>query len=277
MSDNTQNKDDAMTPERRDDLIEEYHTVKDAYVSGVRDGTLSIDEEDEFKDRFRQLKKFYFEGLPRIVVSRCPFTGEPLIRAVDKWGLDGFWWQEEELAVFSEPEPPSTFAVLTGAVNLNGLPPRGGSKNSAFVGPEVPFVNPRMLKEMPSMVAVISSIQLECGYTAYPIAYFSKIPPEEGRLTQTWRLTTYGWTSRDGSPAWSVPTDPWDFDLEPWINQKRVLWIAPNDDSHTVLSKNDGPCPYVNLPGKREKVFVEADEIRTEPSPSGEEIDPFAE
>lgn len=266
-----------LTRDGRDALIEEHYAVKDAYISGMRDDSLSFNEEDELKDRFRELKNSYFQGLPRMAISRCPFTSEALIRAIDIWGLDGFWWQEEELAKFSEPDPPSTFCVLTGAVNLNHLPPQGGPKNEAYVGPEVPYVIPRMLEEIPSLAAVISSISLQCGYTAYPIAYFSKVPPEPGLLTQTWRLTTYGWTSRDGSPSWNVPTDPWDFDLGPWIERERVYWIAPNDERLTVRSKNDGPCPFVDLPGKRERVFITEDQLRTEPPPSGEEIDPFAE
>lgn len=219
-------------------------------------------------------EKKYFDQLPRMTLSRCPFTAMPLEKAFDPWGPDGLWWQEKELRETAEPAAPPTFQLLRGAVHLNGLPPAGG-REAANLGPEVPYVIPRILDEFPSMIAVVSRMELECGYTAYPIVYYSTFPPTPGRLAQTWREETYNWKDASGRGGWSVPTDPWDFDLEPWVERGRVLWINPGDVDFTVQRGAWKDFPYANLPGRREQVFVQGTESWTRPAPNNEDIDPF--
>jgi hypothetical protein len=67
------------------------------------------------------------------------------------------------------PYGPNGRHVLRGAVNFNNLRPVAG-RIEVWPGPEVPYVIPRLL-EMPGMLAVISHIGMDTGYTVYPIAY----------------------------------------------------------------------------------------------------------
>ena len=265
-----------MTRHERDKLIEDYETVRARWLKAVKDGSLKSGDLDALKREFRRLMSLYFDGLPRTALSRCPHTGTPLTRVFDPWGVDGYWWQEGELAKHEEASAPPTFAVLTGALDLRDKPPRGGPREEAHVGPAVPFVIPRLLK-MPGMIAVVSCVDLENGYRAYPVAYFSSERILPGTLTSTWCRTSYDWRDAAGNPSYTFPVDLWDFDLAPWIAQGKVRWIAPNDRSLKLLGKDDGHCPYVDLPGRRERQIIKGDAMRTEPPPSGERVDPFNE
>src|SRR5688572_7891562 len=128
-----------MTKDERDKLIADYESTYERWIKGIKDGSLKSEEADELKREVRRLKNAYFAGLPRMTLSRCPFTSAPLVKAFDPWGVDGYWWQEDESAAFQEPPPPPTFAVLTGAVHLNGRPPKGGPRKPAHIGPDAPF------------------------------------------------------------------------------------------------------------------------------------------
>ncbi len=47
------------------------------------------------------------------------------------------------------------------------------------------------------------------------------------------------------------PYEPaWDFELAPWIQAGKLLWIAPGDDALALRSDVDA-CPYLALPGHR--------------------------
>ena len=217
----------------------------------------------------------YRAQLPPVAVSRCPFCTTVLSQAMDLWGPDGYAWQER---LFSKehqtPRGCEHFGVLQGALHIGDLPPRGGAFADAKVGPEVPFVIPRLLQQ-PTVVAVVATVPLECGYTAYPIAYFTREKLAPDAFTQTWLQTTYGWQWEHGKYGWRVDTDPWDFELEPWVADRKLFWIDPGDPDLKMKSVADGPCPYVGLEGLRERQILLGDQRTTIPPPDGEEVDPF--
>lgn len=215
----------------------------------------------------------YYRRLPRMTLSRCPFTGEPLVRAFDPWGMDGFWWQHDKLRIIDEPAAPNTFQLLQGAVSLNGFPPRGG-KGEAVIGPDAPFVIPRIMSRE-GMVAVISSIAMENGYTAYPIVYYSETKPEPGSLTQGWREQTYSYVDSAGSNSWRIDAHPWDFRLGPWVQSRRVRWIDPGDPQLVVQSGYWSDFPYKDLSARRERQTLIEDRLLLSPPPNGEEFRPF--
>jgi hypothetical protein len=264
-----------MTKDERDKLIREHEAVFERWIKGIKERSLKPAEADELKLETRRFKAAYFAGLPRLPLSRCPHTTAPLVKAFDPWGVDGYWWQEEESAPFQEPPPPPTFAVLTGALGLNGKPPKGGPRKPAHVGLDVPFVIPRILS-MPTMVAVVRGITMENGYRAFPIGYFATTKPGPGTLTQSWTRTSYNWVDETGDPSFSFPADPWDFELRPWIEQGKLKWIAPDDASLTLHSETD-KCPYLDLQGSRQRQIITGDQLRTQPPPNGEETNPFGD
>jgi hypothetical protein len=258
----------------RDELLQTYAALGDRLAKGLRQvPRLSEAEAGRLRDERRALREAYYARLPRTTLSRCPFCGMPLCRFFDPWGLDGLWWQRNEGGRGPEPEACPHFRVLVGALNLNGLPPRGG-RNESWPGPEVPYVIPRVLT-LPRMLAVITSVPLANGYTAYPIAYFSVTAPPAGSLTQSWTEQTYGFLSAAGRTVWTVRPDPWDFDVRTWAERGRVKWIDPSDAFFDFSSWPPAAMPYHNLAGRREQLVIQGDRLSTHPPPAGEVLAPF--
>jgi hypothetical protein len=268
----------SMTKAQRDDLLQAHQAAKQALseaeeaMTDEDDDLDAPDPRDPFIQETDRLEQAYWDGLPRVSLSACPYCDEHLIRAFDPWGIDGYFWQKRMKVEDVDPPSCPHFAVLVGAVNLNGRPPHGGPYE-AHLGPEVPFVIPRVLS-LPGMVAVVSTAALLDGCTAYPIAYFADPLPDPFYLTHPWGLTTMGFR-RNGRAYWTIKNDPWEFDLEPWIAQGKLRWIVPGDADLRVLSA-PAPCPYVALSGRRKPIVVKGDTLREETLPDGSDLgDPF--
>ncbi|MDP2652497.1 MAG: hypothetical protein Q8Q08_00525 [Candidatus Omnitrophota bacterium] len=177
--------------------------------------------------RIEPLVEKYWDWIPPVFLSRCPFCGETLRRLFDPVDLRGFWWMDRTQR--SRPEPASCghFRLLLGAVNLNGLPPQGGLFECR-PGPDVPFVIQRIL-DLPKMTVVVSAVPMRCGYIAYPIAYFSEIEPPPRSLTQSWARLEYRFRAQDGRQGWDRVADPHEYDLIPWIKRGKVRWLIAGD------------------------------------------------
>jgi hypothetical protein len=239
-------------------LLTQYHKF-DVQLKKVSTNN-RIPKEEQRKEEKRlaailtKLDKEYIARLPRLPLSRCPYCKELLMWMFDPFGLEGFWWQSQ--LPFKEENYPKAckhFVLLLGALNLNGLPPKGG-KEVAYPGPEVPYVIARLLNAHSTRVAVISSVSMYNGYTAYPIAYFSEEEPRiYSALTASWGRETYnlpsGWTD--------TKNEVLDYDLQPWIEQGKVKWIEPRDDNHTIGELKG--FPYGNLEGKRKPLVIRGD------------------
>ena len=217
----------------------------------------------------------YFAQLPRYVFARCPVCTALLEQVFDPWGLDGFWWQETASGHSPKPSACEHFRVLTGALNLQDQPPRGGEAE-AHPGPEAPYVIPKVLA-YPTMTAVISSIPMANGYTAYPIAYFSREQPPTPALANPWTRTTCNFINpANGRPVFTIKTDPWDFELSPWIEKGKIQWLETGDPRYALKSAPDHQCPYVNLKGLRLRQEIKGDHRLTKPPPNREAGDPFS-
>ncbi len=68
----------------------------------------------------------YWDWVPAVNLSRCPFCEKDLLRLFDPVDLQGFWWMDRTQRDHPEPVACQHFCLLLGAVNLNGLPLRGG-------------------------------------------------------------------------------------------------------------------------------------------------------
>src|SRR4051812_15774202 len=88
---------------------------------------------DKADNAMKRLKGAYFDGLPRAVMSTCPFCTKPLLRTFDPFGLEGMWWRSDVDP--AEPASCTHFCLLRGAVNFQGKLPRGGAFQ-AHTGPE---------------------------------------------------------------------------------------------------------------------------------------------
>ncbi len=257
------------TKEERKNLIQQYRIFYDEYQMLMDQG--KYEEATISDEKWNQLKETYFEKLPQIVMSCCPYDNKPLVRTFDPFGLDGFWWRKGA----SPDELPSCphFCVLRGAVNYNGLPVQAGNMEIR-PGPEVPYVLPRLL-DMEGMIAVVSSISMDCGYTAYPIAYFADKRPPVDSLTAEWRNTIYTYKTQLGEEGWIYANDVWDFDLLPWLKKRKLFWCEPGSDNTRISEADPRSCPYLDLPGRQENIIVENKKCWTMPLPDGSYVSPY--
>lgn len=264
-----------LTRSERDRLLAKFR-AEDAWVEEALMETPEPPEEDVDASEARQvvIKHEYFARLPQVTLSRCPICATALVFPFDAWGLEGFWWQERLSIKLGPSKACEHFRLLLGAVHLNGLPPKGGQAPS-HIGPEVPYVVPRILG-MSTMVAVVSSVPMENGYTAYPIAYFSQNAPPIGSLGAPWTRTTYGFTTPDGRPGWMIRNDAWDFDVQKWVGGGKLKWIEPDDSQFHISQKPS--CPYADVKGRREQLIIMGNELSTVPTPDPDApVNPFTD
>jgi hypothetical protein len=265
-----------MTKEARDLILAGVSEIQAKFREGSRASPpMPYAVRSQLIEQKRDLLDQYFEQLPRYVFGRCPICNLLLEQVFDLWGLDGFWWQEQLSGQCPKPIACEHFRVLTGALNLNDQPPVGGEVES-HPGPEVPYVIPKVL-ELPTMVAVISSILMKNGYTAYPISYFSKDQPPTSALANPWRMTSCNFTTVTGEPAFTYLTDPWDFELLPWVAKDKIKWIDLGDDQSILISGPADKCPYVDLKGLHQQQTIVNGNRYTKSPPNNEVYDPFSE
>jgi len=189
----------------------------------------------------------YWKWIPEIPLSRCPFCNTELCYTFDPIDLKGFWWVDRTQRPFKKPQSCEHFNLLLGVVNLNNLPLEKSSFQSN-PGPDVPYVIPRIL-EMDTMTAVISSIEMNCGYTAYPIAYYSKIPPLAGSLTQSWARKEYYFTLDNGESGWDIIFDTYDYNLLPWLKKEKIRLLE--DDKFITIKDDPKDHPFMHVKGEK--------------------------
>ncbi len=254
--------------EERNQIVNEYiqeisdlGDIEDKVDQMILDSDSDSDWQELENDRIVILRKIdeiidrYWKWIPDIPLSQCPFCNTKLYYPFDPIDLKGFWWMDRTQIGFKKPRSCEHFNLLLGAVNLNNFPPKSGPFESR-PGPDVPYVIPRIL-EMPTMVAVISSIEMHCGYTAYPIAYYSQIPPAAGSLTQTWARKEYYFTLDNGESGWDIVSDSYDFDLLPWLEADKINLFQ---DERIITKKNDlKEYPFMNVKGSRKSQCIIGD------------------
>lgn len=269
--------------ETRDRLIDTYLTGRQAFEERAK-------EKGTFEEETRRLRataegalRAYFRALPLVPMSRCPICRTRFAHCFDLFGFSGFWWHEDLQPSKLRSQACAHFGVLQGAVrlardaNVRIRWVTGKEKYivEARIGPDAPFVIPRVL-DQPGIVAVVSSIEMKDGHLAFPVVYFIQGPLRGHLLTHAWRQVSYGW-SEGGGHAWRVDTDPWDFDLEPWIQRDKLLWIEPGDARWQLrTSRSRKRCPFLGLDGPRQEQFVTGKGVVRLPTPDNEEVDPFS-
>lgn len=240
------------TRESRQVLLEDMQTLETALqrmrekIERQGERETSLVKEDAITARLLALRDLYRWQTPVHPVARCPYTGIELHLSIDSIGLDGPWWDVEDPVRVPQDVPLTTFA-LTGAVELAGS--IEFTRHTVRPGPGAPYVLPRLL-EQPDTTAVLCSLPIG-EHRGYVITYFGFPPSSERPVVDEWgRL---GWDIQRGeSPGWDshpLLIEDCDFKLEPWLEQNRLLWLDPGDESLTLRSGVKG-CPYLNLKGR---------------------------
>jgi hypothetical protein len=253
-----------------EDLLVRYHDLerqrKAAQKRKDRPAAVAADTQMD------QLERQYYASLPVVNLTCCPFDHLPLRRTFDPHGVNGFWWKVGRST--SEPPACEHYCLLRGAVSYQGLAvPGTGSWWEMQPGPEVPYVIPRVLS-LDGMVAVMGRVEMTSGYVAYPIGYFSAAPQHPEDLAAAWCQNNHSYISRAGQAAWRTDNDPWDFDLQPWIDAGKVLWCPPGS-SNTIVVGPPEPCPYLNLPGERRPFLITESKAFPVALPDGSQPDPW--
>lgn len=259
--------------ERRQ-LIDRYIKL-DHDLSGPHNKAFTMPEKKAMSKERDALLQQYADNLPLVPLSTCPFCVAVLEYPLDIVGLDGMWWEKGPLADYPSPKGCEHFRVLLGAIDFKSLQPAEAKTNDdVYAGPGVPYVVPRMLEEIPSMKAVISSFTMPPGYVCHVIAYFSQNPVHGSLLHQPWGREAYQVLNEKGEyEGWFAANDKIDFELQPWIDKGELLWIKPGDAALTLQTRP--PCPYVNLPGVRLPQRIIRGKLETRPLPTGEKFQPF--
>jgi len=234
----------------------ERHDILGAFAEALRAGD---------RQAAAEIGERYRDRVPVLPLSRSPIDGSPVFHSLDPFDIDGLWWDYDNPRRPIEEVPDSWFA-MTGAMRLGTAVPF--TEFLVIPGPEMPFLVPRML-ERDGVVAVVSRVAVG-PHVGYPITYFAPPPvPRDLKRINDWGANAYtvldpvrgrGWDSAiDWSPEW-------DFDLAPWIEGRKVAWIAPGDAALELRWEVDG-CPYLGLRGSEEPARIQFGRVTYPPPP----------
>lgn len=258
-----------LTKKERDDLLK---LAADKLAERAKHRASDPDLALQLRQEATAAKEEYFDRLPVLVMSCCPYCEQPFLRSFDPFGLDGTWWESDR----RRPGPPPCphFCVLRGAVRFDDRPVLG-PKTEAHTGPEVPYVIPRIL-DVDTMVAVLGELDVQPGHDVFTIAYFADVRPPVQELTADWPEKTFNYTTALGEPGFVIPVDPWDFELRPWIEKGKLRWCEPGSGNEKLAPADAGAdaCPYLDLPGRRERLVVSGPHVLGRGLPDGEPIGP---
>ncbi|MFD3507569.1 hypothetical protein [Nocardia sp. NPDC058666] len=229
--------------EERQALLDEGNRLKRLYkdLGYTDEGEKAIYQAIELGKQYREL-------LPDVLVSRCPFTDEPVRWPMDTVDLDGWYWDSENpIRRVVDPVLP-TWLAMGGAVRL--VEPLTSAPFFRKPGPDRPYVIPRIL-ERPTVRAVIAQIPIG-PHTGWNTTYFSTQRAVGVPLENFWGAEKYDVYDAKGHwRAWNEHTQiasDYDFDLRPWIEAGKLLWIAPDDPTASLHQDTDG-CPYLDIDG----------------------------
>ncbi|MET9488640.1 hypothetical protein [Nocardia sp. NPDC006630] len=248
--------DSASIALRAELLRESRQLIEEAVeLEGVRD----IEAARALRRRASEVKKAYTETLPDIAVARCPETGAVVEYPIDVVDFDGWYWDSGN-PWRRLPTVPRNWLTMCGAATLRE--PVAFAPFRCRPGPGLPYVIPRILAHE-GVRAVLNQVPIG-PHIGWTISYFGP-RPESIKLENTWGSNVYDIYSDDG--AWlgwgdyESDIEEYDFDLAPWLESEKLLWIAPGDPEVQLHAGVDG-CPYIGLEGEQCKAGIFRGELR---------------
>jgi hypothetical protein len=265
---------DELTRTARDELVQRIYDLEARIYSPPGTTPLTPAERAVAREQLYATLGEYADRLPRMRLSVCPFCEAPLKRVFDPFGMDGPWWHADVTVKYEEPASCEHFRVLLGAVHVGDRVP-DEVQGEVRPGPEAPFVVPALLSRA-GMRAVAGHVALATGDSAFPVAYFSDQPTRAIELHQPWLRTTY-WFEHNGRTGWTTKNDVFDFDLRPYVEAGRLLWVDLQLEEDRVFSGEDAEFPFHDLPGVRERQQIVGGQREFLGLPTGEPLNPFDE
>lgn len=202
---------------------------------------------DKNKAEYDKMWDEYYNRLPILQFSVCPYCSAPYHHTYDPFGFDGIGWGEWGMANKVQTNCEHARLIRSAYTFTSDLDP-DLECDGVSVGPAIPYVIGRILRKN-TMKAVVSKIEFASGDILYPIVYFSTEPPEKRALTADWDDNQY--------ERCEVPKDKWDFHLRPWVESGHVLWCEPSDDGLALSTQPADACPFYGLKGHLGKQFVQ--------------------
>lgn len=214
------------------------------------------DEDDAYEaanQKLWEIRQAYCDQLPLVRFCVSPFDGLPFDHSIDLDGLDGLWWSALEPLRPMEFLPQHVVA-FTGAMTL-----REPLEPTSFLvkpGPGAPFVVPWVL-DLPGVKAVLCPLMIG-RHQGWPVIYFREDKASREGGFNTWgqglsRFVVDEETS--GWHEWSAGPEDYDFNLAPWVESGKLLWV-PEDDPTGVPREGLGGFSWLNLPGERQLQLV---------------------
>ncbi|HNI90084.1 MAG TPA: hypothetical protein PKX55_18170, partial [Leptospiraceae bacterium] len=204
---------------------------------------------------------------PDVLVAICPYCSRKIWARIRN-GLftlcASFWILESDDGKWvTEDSKCQHFFLLDGALHLNSKPipekltAYGFVRNKIYMGAEVPFIKPRILKKE-GVIAVIHSIAIGNGYTGYPITYFTKEKISQSEFAMGWAREEYSAKDELVSNATftGVRFEPQDYDLEKWIQLDKIKWIISQKEDFCLNNPKDF-FPYLNLEGRKNPYTIQ--------------------
>ena len=194
---------------------------------------------------YEQALEAYYDRLPVFTLAVCPICGAPYQHRLDPFGFDGPWWRNSKNGGVQNCAHAMLIRSAYRGVDLMELK---HDENSDFrLGPEVPYVIARIL-EMDSMVCVVSRTKISDNDDLFAMVYFSALEVERLDLTMSWDVENRG--------AWSHDSDPWDFDLKPWVEKGKLRYCVPGEDPLRLGDTDVAAFPFLEEPGYPARRFV---------------------
>ncbi len=257
-----------------------YQAIRQQRGRGEDPDLKLVEESKRLKKHTLQVMYKFGRCQPFVLISRCPYCEAPIWTKVGVFSLmDKFWYFKDDCGrdwVLDEFPCPHLFCV-DGALNLNGHEPtevQSSGLNSVndtiWMAAEVPFVKPRVLK-MRTMVAVVNSFPVAEKYTAYPIAYFTKRQPAQEKFCIGWARQAYfdRCKPREAKTVFTGKRqDVQDYELEKWIERKKLFWLDPDDEEHPLVRGPVEAFPYGNVAGRRNPYTIKDGQVNDLPNPT---------
>ncbi len=215
----------------------------------------------------RNLLLEYAENLEQVEASKCPICGETLRITMDLGGLHGPWWWKRSPVDFPADMACEHYRFYQGAINFGDRIPTEVTE-TVIAGPGAPFIIERVLG-LPDVRAVVSQLQTELQDRIFLTTYFSPTALAPMQLHQFWLREKLPIPNEDGDVEFTEAFfDPWEFNLAPWFESKKLFWIQPDDATQTLSSST--PNFFSDVSGTLMRQVLGAGAIELREAPFGQ-------
>jgi hypothetical protein len=94
-------------------------------------------------------------------------------------------------------------------------------------------------------------------------------------LHQSWCRDSYWIRDEEGNAAFSIANDLFDFELEPYVKDGRLLWVELSKVAGWSFEESRATFPFFGIGGDRERQMLSGGQRSLLGLPDGEAMNPF--